>query len=222
MFTSSGVSLPRSIKRESASSGLFEGAIGVIGPAEGGLSASTAHGVASFHVSTSRLTTTPGSESGARCTNLAGITRAGKRMDPKLADLSEASERRSFTSGGSLGRTRARGEETRGGHQTRWETRWRLDGVSPHRCGGQAQLLLMASACPPLLLVAVLLVLALLVLAPRAPRALLSRAVLRLVFRLRLQVPQWTPLLPSPSVGSSRSLYTRRATPTSSQDSDDR
>ena len=128
MFTSSGVSLPRSIKRESASSGLFEGAIGVIGPAEGGLSASTAHGVASFHVSTSRLTTTPGSESGARCTNLAGITRAGKRMDPKLADLSEASERRSFTSGGSLGRTRARGEETR------WAPDSMGDSMETRRC----------------------------------------------------------------------------------------
>ena len=92
---------------EFTSSALFAGAIGVmgaIGPAEGGLSASTAHGFASFHVSTSRRTTTPASESGARCTNLAGIVRAGKRMDPKLADLSDLSERRSFTSGGALGR----------------------------------------------------------------------------------------------------------------------
>ena len=107
MFTSSGVSLLRSMRREFTSSALFAGAIGVmgaIGPAEGGLSASTAHGFASFHVSTSRRTTTPASESGARCTNLAGIVRAGKRMDPKLADLSDLSERRSFTSGGALGR----------------------------------------------------------------------------------------------------------------------
>ncbi len=95
------------MRREFTSSALFAGAIGVmgaIGPAEGGLSASTAHGCASFHVSTSRRTTTPASELGARCTNLAGIVRAGKRMDPKLADLLDVSERRSFTSGGALGR----------------------------------------------------------------------------------------------------------------------
>ena len=33
---------------------------------------------------------------------MAGIERAGKRMDPKLADLLDVSERRSFTSGGAL------------------------------------------------------------------------------------------------------------------------
>eukprot|EP00964_Phaeocystis_antarctica_P142597 scaffold107886_cov63-Phaeocystis_antarctica.AAC.2 len=72
------------------------------GPTEGGFSARIAHGGTSRHVSTSRLTTTSSAESGARCTNLAGIARAGKRIEPKAAGSLEAIERRSIDSGGAF------------------------------------------------------------------------------------------------------------------------
>ena len=60
---------------------------------------------------------------------------------------------------------------------------------------------------------AVLLVLALLVLAPLAPRALVSRPMLRPVSRPRLRAPQWAPQWAPLLIRSSCGVRALRATP---------
>ena len=60
---------------------------------------------------------------------------------------------------------------------------------------------------------AVLLVLALLVLAPLAPRALVSRPMLRPVSRPRLRAPQWAPQWAPLLIRSSCGVGALRATP---------
>jgi len=62
-------------------------------------------------------------------------------------------------------------------------------------------------------LVAVLLVLALLVLAPLAPRALVSRPMLRPVSRPRLRAPQWAPQWAPLLIRSSCGVRALRARP---------